>query len=102
GAVDVAHEALLTHWTRLRDWLAEDAGGREMRGHLTPTAAVWAKAGDEGDLYRGARLAAVQEWSAKHGAELTDVEHDFLQASADAIARDELSARRTVRRLRQT
>jgi hypothetical protein len=102
GAVEVAHEALLTHWTRLKDWLAEDAVGREMRAHLTPAAAAWAKVGDDGELYRGARLAAAQEWSAQHAAELTTVEREFLEASVDALAREERSARRTVRRLRQT
>ena len=100
--VEVAHEALLTHWTRLRDWLAEDAAGRELRAHLTPAAAAWAKSGDAGELYRGARLAAAQDWIAAHTAELTEVEKEFVHASTDAVVREQLSARRTVRRLRQT
>ena len=100
--VEVAHEALLTHWTRLRDWLAEDAVGREMRAHLTPAAAAWANSGDEGELYRGARLAAAQDWTAAHPGELTKVEKEFVDTSTEAVAREQQSARRTVRRLRQT
>jgi WD40 repeat protein/DNA-binding SARP family transcriptional activator len=100
--VEVAHEALLTEWKRLRDWLAEDAVGRELRAHLTPAAAAWARGGDAGELYRGARLAATQVWAAEHAAELTEVERDFVRASSEAVAREELSAKRTVRRLRQT
>ncbi len=102
STVEVAHEALLTHWTRLRDWLAEDAAGRDLRAHLTPAAAAWSTSGDEGELYRGARLAAAQDWIARHMAELTEVEKDFVHASTEAVAREQQSARRTVRRLRQT
>jgi hypothetical protein len=100
GIVEVAHEALLTEWKRLRDWLAEDATGRELRAHLTPTAAAWVASGDDGELYRGARLAAAQDWVGEHAGELTEVERDFVEASSAAVVREQLSARRTVRRLR--
>ena len=100
--VEVAHEALLTQWPRLRQWLAEDLAGRELRAHLTPAAAGWARSGDEGELYRGTRLAVALEWLEHHAAELTRSEKDFLRASQDAAAWEELQSRRTVRRLRQT
>jgi DNA-binding SARP family transcriptional activator len=100
--VEVAHEALLTHWPRLRQWLADDAAGRELRAHLTPAAVSWARSGDTGELYRGARLAAALEWLSEHAAELTRAEKDFVRASQDAAAWEALQSRRTVRRLRQT
>ena len=34
GAVEVAHEALLREWPRLRGWLEEDAEGRRLHRHL--------------------------------------------------------------------
>jgi len=34
--VEVAHEALLREWPRLRTWLDEDDAGRRLRGHLAP------------------------------------------------------------------
>jgi WD40 repeat protein/DNA-binding SARP family transcriptional activator len=102
SVVEVAHEALLTQWTRLRDWLADDAAGREMRAHLTPAADAWGKSGDPGDLYRGARLAAAQEWATSHTDGLTEIELEFIDASSAAVMREQLSARRTVARLRQT
>jgi hypothetical protein len=40
--IEVAHEALFTHWSRLRRWLADDASGRALRAHLTPAARGWA------------------------------------------------------------
>ena len=36
---------------------------------------------DAGELYRGARLAAVLDWSAAHAAELTAAERDFVAAT---------------------
>ena len=39
--VEVAHEALLREWPRLREWLAEDAQGRQLHRHLTQAASQW-------------------------------------------------------------
>jgi DNA-binding SARP family transcriptional activator/WD40 repeat protein len=99
--VQVSHEALLTGWGRLRDWLTEDADGRRLRAHLTPVAAAWAESGDAGELYRGARLAAALEWAGAHPDELTGGERAFLAASEQAAIAEELAGRRRVRRLRQ-
>ena len=38
GAAEVAHEALLREWPRLRGWLAEDAEGRHLHQHLIGAA----------------------------------------------------------------
>ena len=59
GTVELAHEALLREWPRLRGWLEEDAEGRRVHRHLADAAREWDAGGrDAGDLYRGARLAA--------------------------------------------
>ena len=42
GVVEVAHEALLREWPRLRAWLEEDRAGRVLHAHLMDTARVWA------------------------------------------------------------
>src|SRR6266581_1176504 len=101
GAVEVAHEALLTEWPRLREWLAEDAQGRQLRLHLTEASKQWDHAGREsGELYRGARLSATLDWSTLHGRELNDLERQFLNASSEASEREAQRQRRTNRRLR--
>ncbi len=100
--VEVAHEALLTEWRRLRRWLEEDTVGRELRAHLTPAAAAWERDGDAGELYRGARLATAQHWLGEHAHELTSGEREFLRASQDAVAVEARTSRRTIRHLRQT
>ena len=64
---EVAHEALLREWPRLRAWLEEDAEGRRLHHHLGVAAKEWdARGRDPGELYRGARLAAALDWSAAH------------------------------------
>ncbi len=65
--VEVAHEALLREWPRLRAWLEEDADGRRAAPAPDEAARDWQAAGrDHGELYRGARLAAALEWAAGH------------------------------------
>jgi DNA-binding SARP family transcriptional activator/WD40 repeat protein len=85
GEVEVAHEALLREWPRLRGWLEEDAEGRRVQAHLIGAARDWQAGGrDPGELYRGARLAAALDWAASHGAELNEGERAFLDASRAA------------------
>jgi len=79
GTVEVAHEALLREWPRLRGWLDEDVQGRRLHRRLGAAARAW-QAGD-GDLYRGAQLASALEWAATHGGDLNAGERAFLDAS---------------------
>jgi WD40 repeat protein len=88
GAVEVAHEALLREWPRLRGWLEEDVQGRRLHRHLTDDALTWSADGrDPGALYRGARLSGALEWRAAHEAELNETERAFLEAGRRAAER---------------
>jgi len=88
GQVEVAHEALLREWPRLRAWLDEDVQGRRVHRHLSLAARDWdARGRDSGDLYRGARLASVLDWTAGHDTELNATERDFVAESRDASER---------------
>jgi WD40 repeat protein/DNA-binding SARP family transcriptional activator len=101
GAVEVAHEALLREWPRLRAWLEEDIEGRRLHQHLIHTAAEWqGSERDPAELYRGARLASALDWAAGHDAELNELERQFLDASKAASEREAERQRRTNRRLR--
>ncbi len=91
--VALSHDALLTAWPRLREWVAEDRQGLLIRQQLGEAVAGWRAAGrDRADLYRGARLAAALDWSAGR-SDLTPDERAFLQAS-------DRDRRRRTRRLR--
>jgi WD40 repeat protein/DNA-binding SARP family transcriptional activator len=88
GSVEVAHEALLREWPRLRAWLEEDVNGRRLQRQLGDAAHAWdADARDPGGLYRGARLASALEWAADHEPELNTVERTFLAHSRTASER---------------
>jgi WD40 repeat protein/DNA-binding SARP family transcriptional activator len=101
GAVEVAHEALLREWPRLRDWLEDDADGRRVHHHLANAARDWHERGrDRGDLYRGARLAAAVEWRAQHEQDVNRTERAFLDASLAAEQSEREAANRRTRRLR--
>lgn len=97
---EVAHEALLREWPRLRGWLDEDHAGRQLRRHLTPAANGWQSSADAGELYRGTRLAAALDWQRDHPDDLTEVEHDFLRVSRDVADSEAVRRRRSIRRLR--
>jgi WD40 repeat protein/DNA-binding SARP family transcriptional activator len=106
--IEVAHEALLREWPRLRGWLEEDVQGRALHRHLIGAALEWEAAGrDPGELYRGARLGGALDWAREHHGDLNQLEREFLDASrataerkvADARRRAEREAR-TSRRLR--
>lgn len=62
-SIEVAHEALIREWPRLRGWLDEDRDGLLLARGLTTAAHDWSTLGrDEGALYRGARLADTRAW----------------------------------------
>lgn len=91
GTVEVAHEALLREWPRLRGWLDEDAEGRRLHRHLTLAARDWAEGNrDRSELYGGARLASALEWRTEHEPDLNAAERQFLDASRAAGERARL------------
>lgn len=92
---DLAHEALLTAWPRLRSWVEEDRERLRVHRRLTEAANAWQDhARDPGALYRGTRLAIACEHLAERAEALTPQERVFLDASTAASH----SARRRGRR----
>ncbi|OEV10864.1 hypothetical protein AN218_15610, partial [Streptomyces nanshensis] len=84
GVVDLAHEALITAWPRLRAWIDAERGRLLVHRQLTAAAGDWeVLEHDPGALYRGSRLEAAAE-AFPPGCredELTPPERDFLTAS---------------------
>lgn len=101
ASVEVAHEALLREWPRLREWIEEDTEGRRLRRHITQAATEWDAAGrDQGELYRGARLAAALDWTADHALDVNELERQFVTESREAAEAETRHVRRSNRRLR--
>lgn len=106
-SVELAHEALIDSWPRLRTWVDEDRDGLRIHRRLTEAAAAWAELDRDPDaLYSGTRLALACDWAAREDADalLTPLERSFLQASTAAMearrAAKEAELAATVRRNR--
>jgi hypothetical protein len=94
--VEVAHEALLREWPRLRGWLEEDRQGRRLHRQLAQAANQWAAHDrDPEQLYRGARLATALDWAKGHDPDLNQSEREFLEASSHQHEQQLRRARRT-------
>jgi WD40 repeat protein/DNA-binding SARP family transcriptional activator len=98
GTVEVAHEALLREWPRLREWIEEDRAGLRIRRSLTTAAEEWRDLGYDDDmLFRGARLTEADDWREGHELSLNELERTFLDASDERRNRERVARRRRVR-----
>jgi hypothetical protein len=96
--LEVAHEALIQNWPRLREWLDEDRDDLRIHRRLTDAATAWDLTGrDPGDLYRSSRLTDARGLAARRRVRLNELEDQFLSASEDA----DLAERQRERRRRR-
>jgi WD40 repeat protein/class 3 adenylate cyclase len=80
--VEVAHEALLTAWGRLRGWIDEAREDVRTERRLAVAAGEWGDAGrDPSFLASGSRLEQFQGWRQTARISTTPEERDFLEAS---------------------
>ena len=96
-SVQIAHEALVRVWPRLRGWLDDDVDGQRLFRHLAGAADAWDAMG------RPAERALPRCPARPHpgvagpgGPDLNDTETAFLDASA-ALAESEVRAARAGR-----
>ena len=95
--VEVAHEALIREWPRLRSWLEDNREGLRLHHQLIEAAQEWEALNHDPDLlYRGARLTQAQDWAGTHLDEMNALEHEFLDASI-AVAQREVAEREAQR-----
>ncbi len=87
--VEVAHEALIRTWERLRGWLAESREDLRMQRRLSASVGEWINFGrDASFLASGTRLDQFEVWVADTTLALNADERAYLDASlADRDAR---------------
>ncbi|MET8165898.1 helix-turn-helix domain-containing protein [Streptomyces sp. NPDC005329] len=103
--VEIAHEALLHAWPRLRGWIDADRNGLLIHQQLAHAADEWEReGGDPSALYRGTRLDTVRAWAEELDgrSRLSAREEAFLRASRAEEADRRRQARRQVRRRQGT
>jgi WD40 repeat protein/serine/threonine protein kinase len=82
--VEVAHEAVLREWERLRNWLNESRGEIRLQRQLAHMTSEWNESNqDKSFLVRGSRLAQFEVWAQETQLALTPRERAYLKASAE-------------------
>ncbi|MFN8110053.1 MAG: protein kinase, partial [Thermoleophilia bacterium] len=94
---EFTHEALIRAWPKLRAWIRDNREALALHRRLTDASTEWHQSGgDEGLLFRGARLGA---WQDRSTEDLNPRELAFLTASRDRADRSRAVHRRRVRLL---
>ena len=97
GSIELAHEALLREWPRLRGWIEENREGLRIHRALGAAAREWQGLDrDDGALYRGTRLTESLEWAAENPDALNAVERELLRDSAAERDRERAARRRRI------
>jgi hypothetical protein len=80
--IQLAHQALIAHWPRLRDWLTEDRDFLAWRDQVGQQRERWEETGrDDGALLRGAALATALDRLPARVADVPAPDVDFVQRS---------------------
>ncbi|MDF5723664.1 MAG: hypothetical protein PUP91_25005 [Rhizonema sp. PD37] len=101
STVEIAHEALLTSWPRLNDWIQENRQAIALRNRLNEDVARWQKTKADDELWSGSRLEQVLELRRNEAFNnilggFGDRANQFIDAS---LGRRDRQRRRTVTRL---
>lgn len=98
--VEVAHEALIRRWERLREWLTESRNDVRLERELLNAAQEWETAKqDKSYLMQGNRLLTFEEWADTTNLRLNKLELEYLSSSL--VARDEREASERARQERE-
>ncbi|MEV6767808.1 trypsin-like peptidase domain-containing protein [Nocardia sp. NPDC051030] len=69
--VELAHQALIENWPRLREWLDHDRAFLEWEQQADAARRAWhARGEDDGALLRGSALQASEDWIAKRPGDI--------------------------------
>ena len=98
--VEVAHEAIIREWPRLREWLEETRTLVRMQRQLSMAASEWMDAHrDSSFLLSGTKLAQYEGWTVSSAIALTQHEIGYLKASM--VARDQREMEEAARQQRE-
>jgi Trypsin-like peptidase domain/PQQ-like domain len=88
--VELAHQALIDHWPRLRSWLDQDHDFLVWHQELDRQRHVWEHAGRDDDArLRGVALARAEDWLERRGEDVAGPARDFIAASRQRARRDQ-------------
>jgi WD40 repeat protein/DNA-binding SARP family transcriptional activator len=83
-SIELVHEALIRHWSLLREWMDEDRDFRRWQQRLRTFLQHWLASGrGPEDLLRGLSLTEAVRWSELRRADLSRIEQEFIDASVE-------------------
>jgi WD40 repeat protein len=89
NTVELAHQALIEHWPRLRGWLTEDRDFLAWRHILQERYRQWESAErDSGALLRGVALATAADWLGTRESDVPERTRHYINASLHRQRRD--------------
>ncbi len=92
--IDLAHEAIIPEWARLRSWITDAADDIRLLPMLDAAAADWSDSGeDSAHLAQGPRLERFDRLRTAGLVALTRTQARFVAASADALQAAEAADR---------
>ncbi|MCS6827646.1 MAG: hypothetical protein NZ553_13605 [Caldilinea sp.] len=87
-SIELVHEALIRHWSLLREWMDEDRDFRRWQQRLRTFLQHWLAGGRQPeDLLRGLSLTEAVRWSELRCADLSRIEQEFIDASIEEYRR---------------
>ena len=99
--VQIAHEALLRTWPRLRDWIEESRDNLLTRQRISRAAEEWVAEGLSRIGYIAVPLLSALGVDGKECDQLGDVERAFIDASAEARDREKAAVGKAEERRRR-
>jgi WD40 repeat protein len=80
--VEIVHEALIYHWDRFREWMAEDREFRLWQERFRIAHKNWRdRDRDDEDLLRGGMLSAAQSWLLERSSDFGQEERELVDKS---------------------
>ncbi|MFF9863298.1 nSTAND1 domain-containing NTPase [Streptomyces tendae] len=85
---ELAHQALVETWPRLRRWIEENRAFRSWQEELRRSLRLWQEQGRPRDLTLGReQIARAREWIAERGEEIPAEEAEFVEISGQVQQR---------------
>jgi len=87
--VELAHQALIDHWARLQEWLAQDREFLSWREQVTTQRERWEADGrEDSGLLRGALLAGGSDWLPARVDDVAGADLEYLRRSTKRQRRE--------------
>jgi len=107
NVVDIAHEALIRHWSRLRQWIQDNRDALRQKQQIEAAAEEWQAQGQTTQvefLLQGSKLAVALEFARDYGDRipLSQLAQEFVRVSGEERDRiTQAEAQRQQRELQQ-